>query len=211
MELILIEGVQNLGNAGDLVKVKNGYGRNFLIPQQKALRATEQNKREFEAKRAEIEKANASKKKDAEKESAKLEGKFFVLTRQAGEDGRLYGSVSARDIAAIAAESTGVEVKRGQVLQFAPIKNLGIYPIKLELHADVIVSVYVNVSRSASEAEIAQKAFQNPAKKAVEGEEVAEVVVASAEGEEAPKKKKKKNSDKIIDIKIEDEEETVAE
>jgi large subunit ribosomal protein L9 len=211
MELILIEGVQNLGNAGDLVKVKNGYGRNFLIPQQKALRATEQNKREFEAKRAEIEKANAAKKKDAEKESAKLEGKFFVLIRQAGEDGRLYGSVSARDIAASASESTGVEVKRGQILQFAPIKNLGVYPIKVELHADVTVGIYVNVSRSVSEAEIAQKTFQNPATKKAEGEEVAAEVAAPVEGEATPKKKKKKNSDKIIDIKIEDEEEPAAE
>lgn len=213
MELILIEGVQNLGNAGDLVKVKNGYGRNFLIPQNKALRATAQNKREFEAKRAEIEKASAAKKKDAEKESSKLEGKFFVLIRQAGEDGRLYGSVSARDISAAAAEASGLDVKRGQVLQFAPIKNLGVYAIKIELHAEVIVNVYVNVSRSVSEAEIAQKNFQNPVKKAEGEEAAAEVAVApeaAESAEDAPKKKKKKNSDKIIDIEIKDEEETPA-
>lgn len=196
MELILIEGVQNLGNAGDLVKVKSGFARNFLLPQQKALRATEENKREFEAKRAEIEKNNAAKKKEAEKESAKLEGKFFVLIRQAGEDGRLYGSVSSRDIAAEA----GVE--RGQVAQFTPIKALGVYVIKINLHSEVSVNIHINVARSADEAEIAKKEFQNPSSKKKADAEVAEEGADEAhEG-----KHKKKKGHKIVDVELDEEE-----
>lgn len=187
MEVILLERTHKLGNVGDLVKVKNGYARNFLIPQAKALRATEENKIEFEAKRAQLEKESAEKKKEAEKLSAKLEGKFLVLIRQAGEDGRLYGSVSARDIAEVATKEAGTEVKRSQVAQFSPVKSLGVYAIKIALHSEVVVSVNVNVARSASEAEIAKKEFLNPAKTKAENEESAEEQVAG--GEQSKKKK----------------------
>lgn len=204
MEVILLERTQNLGNVGDLVKVKSGYARNYLIPQAKALRATEDNKSEFEAKRAQIEAENAEKKKEAEKLGAKLEGKFLVLIRQAGEDGRLYGSVSTRDIADLASEAVASEVKRSQVVQFAPVKALGVYAIKIALHGEVIVAVNVNVARSAGEAEIAKKEFLNPAKSKTEGEsEASEGTAEVAEGEDKPKKKKK--SAKIVDIELKDE------
>jgi large subunit ribosomal protein L9 len=203
MQVILLERTQNLGNVGDLVKVKNGYGRNFLIPQNKALRATADNIKEFEAKRAQIEKENAEKKKDAEKYSSKLENQFLTLIRQAGEDGRLYGSVSARDLAALATETTSVEVKRGQIAQFTPIKNLGIYTIKIELHGEVIVNVYVNVARSNDEAEIAKKEFVSPKKK---GENEAEVAAeVNAEAEDTKGKKKKKKIAKVVDVELKDE------
>ncbi len=211
MQVILLERARNLGNVGDLVKVKNGYARNYLIPQQKALRATDENMKEFEARRAQIEKENASKKSEAEKLSGKLEGQFLVLIRQAGEDGRLYGSVAARDISALASELAGEEVARGQVVQFTPIKTLGIYPVKISLHGDVTVSVNINVARSSDEAETARKEFLSPKKKPGEEAEGAssDVAVAGiAEEGAAPDKKTKKakkKASKIIDIELKDE------
>ena len=185
MEVILLERTQNLGNVGDLVNVKNGYARNYLIPQEKALRATEENKREFEAQRAEIEAVNTSKKKEAEVLSAKIEGQFLILTRQAGEDGRLYGSVSTKDVAISTTETTSVEVVRSQVVKFAPIKTLGVYTISIALHPEVIANVNVNVARTAGEAEAAKKEFLNPTKKEEEAFVEVEAATADAVSEEA--------------------------
>jgi large subunit ribosomal protein L9 len=211
MRVILLERAANLGNVGDLVKVKNGYARNYLIPQGKALRATEDNVLEFEARRAHVEAENANNRKEAEKHAVKLEGQFLLLIRQAGEDGRLYGSVSARDISALASELAGFEVKRSQVVQFTPVKTIGVYTIKLALHGDVTVSVNVNVARSKDEAEIAKKEFLNPAKKKGEGDADAEASAAvaaevvDASGETGKAKKKKKKIAKVIDVEIKDE------
>ena len=207
MEVILLERAQNLGNVGDLVKVKNGYARNFLLPQKKALRATEDNKKEFEAKRATIEKENNDKKKEAEKLATKVEGQFLVLVRQAAEDGRLYGSVSAKDISDAASEVSSVEIKRGQVVQFNPIKALGVQTVKIALHPEVIVNVYVNVARSTGEAEIAKKEFLNPTVKKTAEDEAAEAEATTAEAaeEEGKHKKKKKKAVKVVDVELEEE------
>ncbi len=207
MEVILLERAHNLGNVGDLVKVKNGYARNYLLPQKKALRATEENRNEFEARRSQIVKENNDKKKEAEIQAVKVEGQYVVLIRQAAEDGRLYGSVSARDIADTTSTTSSVEVKRGQVVQFSPIKALGIHTVKISLHPEVIVSVYVNVARSASEAEIAKKEFANPAKKPGETDvETAAEIAPEAVAEEGVKtKKKKKKATKIVDVELKDE------
>ena len=163
MEVILLERVENLGNVGEIVKVKDGYARNFLIPQGKVLRANNENKALFETKKAEIEKANSDKKAAAEKDAKKISDKFVVLIRQAGEDGRLYGSVAARDISDLIKE-LGVEVSKSQVSLAEPIKYLGVYPQKVSLHAEVPVTVNVNVARSESEAKEAEKLFLNPPK-----------------------------------------------
>ncbi len=153
MQVILLEQIRRLGVVGDLVNVKNGFARNYLLPLKKALRATEENKEVFAKKRAEIEKTNLEKKQDAEKLSSSLKGKSVVLIRQAAEDGRLYGSVTASDIAKSIKETFGVDVIRAQVELNAPIKNIGIYNILVALHPEVRVEVAVNVARSELEAE----------------------------------------------------------
>lgn len=208
MEIILLERVEHLGNVGDIAKVKNGYGRNYLLPMKKALRATAQNKLEFEARRASIEAENIKNKKEAEKLAAKVEGQFLILIRQAGEDGRLYGSVSARDISDAASSVSSVEVKRSQVVQFTPIKTLGVYTVKVALHPEVIVNVHVNVARSSGEAEIAKKEFLSPAVKKSEeaAEEASPESTAEATAEEEGKhKKKKKKAAKVVDVKLEED------
>jgi len=207
MEVILLERNANLGNVGDLVKVKNGFGRNFLLPQGKALRATEQNKKEFEARKAQIEKENVDKKKEAEKSSSKVEGQFLVLIRQAGEDGRLYGSVSSKDISDSASSVSGLEIKRSQVVQFTPVKALGVYTIKISLHPEVVVSVHVNVARSTGEAEIAKKEFLNPANKETPADavEVASETISEASEEDGKHKKSKKKSAKVVKVELEDD------
>jgi len=152
MKVILLERVERLGAIGDTVTVKDGFARNFLLPRQKALRATEANQKVFEAQRAQIEARNAQAKADAEKAGSKLDGSSYILIRQAGESGQLYGSVSARDVAdAINAE--GGKVERSQVVLDLPIKTLGVHEVKVRLHAEVAVTVKVNVARSQDEAE----------------------------------------------------------
>jgi large subunit ribosomal protein L9 len=206
MEVILLERNANLGNVGDLVAVKNGYARNFLLPQGKALRATEQNKQEFEERKAQIEKENISKKNDAEKSSGKVNGQFVVLVRQAGEDGRLYGSVSSKDISDAASGVSGLEIKRSQVVQFTPIKALGIHTVKISLHPEVVVSVHVNVARTAGEAEIAKKEFLNPSKKeASESEEISTEVAQENAEEDGKHKKSKKKSAKVVKVELDDD------
>ncbi|MCP5382978.1 MAG: 50S ribosomal protein L9 [Kordiimonadaceae bacterium] len=153
MDIILLERVTNLGQIGDVVKVKNGYARNFLLPQKKALRATKANIAHFEAQRKEIEANNLKAKSEAEAIAAKMDKVSVVLIRQAGESGQLFGSVSARDIA-VELEEAGYKVDKSQVILNRALKTLGLYDIALRLHAEVEVNVTVNVARSAAEAEI---------------------------------------------------------
>lgn len=150
MEVILLERVGRLGSVGDVVKVKNGYGRNFLLPRKKALRATDANKAVFEARRAEIEAQNASARANSEK-AAKAMGSLSVkIVRQASEDGKLYGSVVVRDVVDALAEQ-GHKVDRKQVELTSTIKTTGAYTAKLTLHPEVVLTVAVNVVRNESD------------------------------------------------------------
>lgn len=181
MEVILLEHVEKLGSVGDCVNVKNGYARNFLLPRGKALRANNENKAIFEQQRASIEAENNKRKAEAEKQAQAINETFVLLIRQAGEDGRLYGSANARDIAGALAEAKIVEVTRNQVSLPDSIKYLGVYPVKISLHPEVSVQVNVNVARSEEEAEDAKKEFLNPKPKEESAANVAEVKEAVAE------------------------------
>jgi len=185
MQVILLERVEKLGTIGDEVSVKNGYARNFLIPQGKALLATEKNRRRFEAEREVIEQRNADARSAAETEAGKLQGEAFVLIRQSGETGQLYGSVSARDISD-AAKEAGHDVARSAVRLDQPIKAIGLYDVEIRLHPEVTVSVQVNVARSADEAE-RQAAGENvfetlqAEQRAIDEEQAGEMAEAQAE------------------------------
>ena len=148
-----MEKIANLGELGQVVKVKDGYARNFLIPQGKAKRATEENKKVFEANRVRIEAENATKRTDAEKASKGVEGKTIQLIRQASNVGALYGSVSARDIVE-GLEAEGAKVSKSQVVLDRPIKAIGVHEVKIALHPEVAVTIKVNVARSPEEAEL---------------------------------------------------------
>ncbi len=151
IELILLERVEKLGQMGQLVKVKPGFARNYLLPQKKALRATKENLAYFETQRAQLEANNLQRRSEATEVGAKLEGLTVVLVRQAGESGQLYGSVSARDIAD-AVTDAGFTIERQQVVLERPIKNLGMHPLRVVLHPEVSVTVTANVAQSAEEA-----------------------------------------------------------
>jgi len=153
MEVILLERVEKLGAIGDVVKVKDGFARNFLLPNKKALRANEANRKVFEANRARIEEDNANRRGDAEKASKGVDGKTVQLIRQASNTGQLYGSVSARDIVE-ALETEGAQVTKSQVVLDRPIKAIGMYDVKIALHPEVAVTVKVNVARSPEEADL---------------------------------------------------------
>src|SRR6478752_5378542 len=153
MEVILLERVEKLGAIGDVVKVKNGFARNYLLPNKKALRANESNRKVFEANRAKIEADNAERRSDAEKASKGVDGKSVQLIRQASNTGQLYGSVSARDIAE-ALEGVGAKVAKSQVVLDHPIKAIGLHEVKIALHPEVAVTVKVNVARSPEEADL---------------------------------------------------------
>ena len=153
MEVILLERVEKLGQIGDIVSVKNGFARNYLLPNKKALRANAANKKVFEANRAKIEADNASKRSDAETASKGVEGKTVQLIRQASNVGALYGSVSARDIVE-ALEAEGAKVSKSQIVLDRPIKAIGMHEVKVALHPEVNVTVKVNVARSPEEAEL---------------------------------------------------------
>lgn len=152
MEVILLERVENLGQMGDVVKVKSGYARNFLLPQKKALRANDDNKKAFEGQRAELEARNLERKKEAEQVASKIDGSSFVVIRQSSELGVLYGSVSTRDIAD-AASADGVHIERAQVRLDKPLKSLGVFPVRVVLHPEVDAKINVNIARSEDEAE----------------------------------------------------------
>jgi len=153
MDVILLERVEKLGNIGDVVAVKPGFARNYLLPRGKALRANEANRKRFEANRAQIEADNAKRRETAQKDATGLEGKSIVLIRQASNTGALYGSVSARDLAeALAAD--GSKVAKAQIVLDRPIKALGLYDVRVALHPEVSVTVQVNVARSPEEADL---------------------------------------------------------
>ncbi len=152
MNVILLERVENLGQMGDVVKVRAGYARNYLLPQKKALRANDDNKKVFEAQRAELEARNLERKKEAEQVAAKINGSSYIIIRQSSEMGVLYGSVSTRDICDAASEA-GVKIDRAQVRLDKPLKALGVFPVRISLHPEVDLRININIARSADEAE----------------------------------------------------------
>jgi len=152
MEVILLERVAKLGQMGETVKVRSGYARNFLLPRGKALRATEGNKKHFDAQRAQLEARNLERRKEAETVGEKLNGQSFIILRQSGETGVLYGSVSTRDLAEIMTQN-GFTVDRNQIAINQPIKTIGLHVVPVVLHPEVEVQVTINVARSPEEAE----------------------------------------------------------
>lgn len=210
MEVILLERVGKLGQMGDVVRVKDGFARNFLLPNNKALRATADNKKRFEGMKAELEKRNLEAKGEAGKVAAKVDGKSFVVLRQASETGQLFGSVTSRDIARLIAEE-GADIAKGQVAINAPIKMIGQYKVPIALHPEIEVAVTVIVARSADEAERIKRGEDVTVRRTdeeearaeaaataetffeegTEGEE-AEAAAPEAEAEPAPKKAKGK-------------------
>jgi large subunit ribosomal protein L9 len=152
MELILLQRVPKLGQMGDVVRVRDGYGRNFLLPQGKALRANEASRKRFEREKAQLEARNLEARTEAQGVAEKLNGQSFVVLRQAGETGQLYGSVSTRDIAEVAT-SGGFTLERSQVRLDRAIKSIGMHEILISLHPEVEVTIIINVARSADEAE----------------------------------------------------------
>jgi len=202
MEVILLQRIEKLGQMGQVVKVKAGYARNYLLPRRKAIRATDDNKAKYEKQRAQLEATNLAKRQEAEAISGKVEGITVVIIRQAGETGQLYGSVSARDVAA-AATKAGVTIDRNQILMDRPLKDLGLHPVRVALHPEVIVTITANVAKSEEEAELQVKAghaivgtaveeapsldqLLEQAEQATDGE-----AAAPAEGEAKPAKKAK--------------------
>ena len=153
MDIILLERVAKLGQMGEVVSVREGYARNFLLPQKKALRANDTNIAAFEARKAELETHNLETRKEADAMAARLEGRRFVIIRQASDSGSLYGSVTTRDVAD-AAGADGFEVDRKQVRMHKPIKELGLHPVAVHLHPEVEVEVVLNVARSSDEADL---------------------------------------------------------
>jgi len=151
MEVILLERIAKLGQMGEVVRVRDGYARNFLFPKRKALRATSENKKRFEAMKTQLEASNLEQKSEAEKVATKVDGKTFTVLRQASETGQLYGSVSARDLSALLTDS-GFSVNRAQIQMNAPIKNIGTHRVPVALHPEVEVAITVYVARNADEA-----------------------------------------------------------
>jgi|SRR5210317_351737 large subunit ribosomal protein L9 len=156
MKIILLEKIEKLGALGDVVEVKNGYARNFLLPNGKALRATPENIKYFDDKADELKKKNEANISEATKELNKLTDKMFVIVRQAGENGQLYGSVTTRDIANIL-EENGIAISKNQISLLEPIKNLGIFDVKVNLHAEVSTLIRMNVARTEEEAKLQEK------------------------------------------------------
>ena len=155
MDIILLERVEKLGNIGDIVTVKNGYARNFLLPNKKALRANEANKKVFEANRQQIEADNETKRKEAEAASGSIDGKQIVLIRASSASGQLYGSVSVRDIVeALNADGKSSVVEKSMVILEKPIKSLGVFDVRIRLHPEVSVNIQANVARSDDEADL---------------------------------------------------------
>ncbi len=153
MEVILLERIEKLGQMGDVVTVKPGFARNYLIPQRKALRATKENLSVFESQRAQLEADNLARRQEAEAVAGKVEGLSVVIIRQAGDSGQLYGSVSSRDIAEAVTEA-GATIQRGQVVLDRPIKALGIHAVRVRLHPEVSIGISCNIARSEAEAEM---------------------------------------------------------
>lgn len=183
MDVILLERVAKLGQMGDVVKVRDGFARNFLLPQGKALRANEANKARFENDRAQLEARNLERRGEAQQVADKLDGKSFVVVRAAGETGQLYGSVAARDIVAIL-EEEGFSIGRSQVELRTPIKSIGMHDVIISLHAEVEVKVELNVARSADEAERQAKGEDLTSADAIYGVDEDAAALAEANAEE---------------------------
>ena len=214
MEVILLERIAKLGQIGEVVRVRDGFARNFLLPKGKALRATDGNRTKFESMKVQLEARNLEKKSEAETVAKKLDGQAFVIIRQAGEGGQLYGSVSTRDIAG-ALEAGGFHVERNQIVLNIPIKSIGMHKLPVELHGEVEVAIVVNVARNEDEAvrqargedltitrsdeeEERAQAQADAAKffeKAPEGESADGEAPAPEAGEEKPKAKRAKKAD----------------
>jgi len=194
IEVILMERIERLGSMGDVVKVKPGFARNFLLPHKKALRATKNNLALFEKQRAELEAKNASLRAEAEKAAAQMDGLKLVIIRQASEMGMLFGSVTSRDVAE-AAKLASQPIERSMIQIDTPIKMLGLFPVKVKLHPEVIIKVTVNVARSIDEALVQEQKGAALVKKAAADAEaealaaealVAEAAAAPAEEAAAP-------------------------
>jgi large subunit ribosomal protein L9 len=183
MEVILLERVAKLGQMGDVVRVKDGFARNFLLPKGKALRATAANKTKFEGMKSDLQERNQAAKNDADKIGGKLDGKNFVVLRQASETGQLFGSVSPRDLAVLLTEN-GYEVDRNQIALNVPIKAIGSHKVPVQLHPEVEVTITVNVARSADEAERLARGENVTVRREDEGAEAeAEAAAAKAAAE----------------------------
>ncbi len=201
MDVILMERIEKLGQMGDVVSVKPGYARNFLLPQKKALRATKGNMARFEQERAQLEADNLKRREEAERIVKDLEGMTVTLVRQAGESGQLYGSVNSRDIAESVTEA-GVTIDRKQVALTAVIKTLGLHPVRIQLHPEVSVEITANVARSEEEAEAQLKSGRvvtaedlRQAEEAAEAE--VEAVVEAIEQEESTAEGTEAESDSV--------------
>jgi large subunit ribosomal protein L9 len=179
MQVILLERIGRLGQMGDVVNVKDGFARNYLLPQGKALRATEANRKRFERERAQLEARDLELKSEAQAVSGKLDGRSFIVVRQAGDTGQLYGSVSTRDIATAITEG-GFSIERRQVMLDRPIKTLGLHEIRISLHAEVTPHITINVARSPDEAAL-QARGEDVTRAATEAEEDAEAARRAAE------------------------------
>jgi large subunit ribosomal protein L9 len=178
MEVILLERVAKLGQMGEVVRVKDGFARNFLLPQGKALRATKDNRTKFEGMKAQLETRNLELKGDAEKVATKLNGQSYVVQRQASESGQLFGSVSARDIASLLTDG-GFTVTRDQIALHAPIKMIGLHTVPVALHPEVEATVTINVARNADEAE-RQARGENVTQRREEGDDEAALAAEAA-------------------------------
>lgn len=199
IEVILLERIERLGHMGQLVKVRPGFARNFLLPQNKALRATKANMEQFEKQRAALEAKNASERSVAEAKGAKMDGLKLVVVRQSSETGQLYGSVVGRDVSD-AAKEAGHDIPRQQVQIDTPIKTLGLFPVKVKLHPEVTVKIIINVARSVEEAVVQDQKNSAVVKASAEKAEVEAAfgapVEATEEGEaKKPKKAKAKKDD----------------
>jgi large subunit ribosomal protein L9 len=171
MEVILLERISRLGQMGETVKVKDGFARNFLLPQGKALRANDANKKKFEGQRAQLEARNLERKSEAAQVAEKLDGKSFIVVRSAGETGQLYGSVSTRDIAELLT-AEGFSVNRNQIELNHPIKTIGLTNVAIALHPEVEVTVTLNIARSAEEAERQAKGETLTTAEAIYGDDI---------------------------------------
>ena len=190
MEVILLERIERLGQMGDVVNVKSGYARNFLLPQKKALRASEENRKHFDGQRAHLEAENLKHRSEAEGVAKKIDGFEAIVIRQAGESDQLYGSVSARDLV-LALDEAGFKVARSQVNLVHNIKSLGIYDCRVALHPEVVVTIKVNVARTTDEAKTQTKEAEAAVKAAAKADSDA---AFQDEAEAAAKKAEKKGA-----------------
>ena len=206
MEVILLERVEKLGLMGDVVNVKPGYARNYLLPKKKAISATATNKEQFENKRNEYEATNLETKNEAENIGKKLDGNLVTMVRQAGENGNLYGSVNARDVADGLVE-IGFNVNRAQISLERPIKTVGLHPIKVALHPEVVVTVTANVARSEDEAKLQEKTGEAIIAAESETEKLVTAVLAEADARETMQKQHPQDEQKDPEEDLEEKSE----